>query len=301
MRGHVVGRLAQNKGHVERQHLDLAKAARSEEGDGGIIVHVDDRADVWAQPQNLAVEIVANAGHARAVEQPAAGNVSDDDIGQPHHYERDFRVLGVGDPVRVVMLRNPDGQIAERVVHIAAARHETRVAQKLFADLRVEVHRGRHGFAPWLGSASQQKGAEARLHMKVREGWQRASSNARPGSPRLLKIPCCSSRGGTAQHLRLSFAARGKMPTRQGRGRSGLGPAACPQGASSLAKRSASSPKSSQVFSMWGGKGAVTSILASPAMGWGMTSLRACKCSLGSMPLSAMTLSPSYLLSPTIG
>ena len=38
-----------------------------------------------------------------------------------------------------------------------------------------------------------------------------------------------------------------------------------------------------------------------PATGWGMTRRRACRCSLASMPLSASTLSPSYLLSPTIG
>jgi hypothetical protein len=64
-------------------------------------------------------------------------------------------MLGIGDPVRVIGMRSPDGHVAERVVHIAAVRHEPRIAQKLFADLRVEVHGSRHGML--LGSGWRAK------------------------------------------------------------------------------------------------------------------------------------------------
>ena len=68
-------------------------------------MHVDHRADVGAQAQDLAIEVVADAGHARAVEQAAGRDFGDDDVLDPHLLERDLRMLGVGDAVRMIGMR----------------------------------------------------------------------------------------------------------------------------------------------------------------------------------------------------
>ena len=86
---------------------------------------MDDSMDVGPEPQDLAVQVVADAGRHVAVEQSRRRDVGDHDVVDGHLLERHLGVLGVGDPVGEARVSGADGNVAERVVHVAARRHQT--------------------------------------------------------------------------------------------------------------------------------------------------------------------------------
>lgn len=67
-------------------------------------MHMDGGVDVGPQTQDLAAEIVADAGHAVAPQDAAGRNVGDDDVLELHLLERDFGMLGIGKPVREIRM-----------------------------------------------------------------------------------------------------------------------------------------------------------------------------------------------------
>ena len=66
MRVDIIWPLAKNKGHVKGQHSQSCEAAAGEERDRCIVMDMDDRVDVRAQPQNFPIQIMSNAGDPRA-------------------------------------------------------------------------------------------------------------------------------------------------------------------------------------------------------------------------------------------
>ena len=89
------------------------------------MMSMDDGVDVGPQPQDLAIQVVADAGRHVAAEQSRRRDVGDHDVVNGHLLERHLRVLGVGNPVWEARVRGADGNVAERVVHIAARHHQT--------------------------------------------------------------------------------------------------------------------------------------------------------------------------------
>jgi len=69
----------------------------------------------------------------------ACDDMRDDDVLHAHLFERDLGMLGEGHTVGVIGVRGPDRHIAERVVDVAATRHQTGVAQELFTDAGIEM------------------------------------------------------------------------------------------------------------------------------------------------------------------
>src|SRR5262245_59581148 len=114
---------------------------------------VDDSTDVGPEPQNLAVQVVANAGRHVTVEQRGRRDVRDHDVVDGHLLERHLGVLGVGDAVGEALVGSADGNVAERVVHVAAGHHEAGVAEQLLSDARVEGD-VRHRFSLSLSSSN---------------------------------------------------------------------------------------------------------------------------------------------------
>src|SRR5436189_158390 len=81
-----------------------------------VVMPMDHGADVGAQAQDLAVEIVADAGGDAAMDEIAGDHVGDDDVLDRHLLERHARMLGIGEPVRIGRMRHADGDVAEAVV-----------------------------------------------------------------------------------------------------------------------------------------------------------------------------------------
>lgn len=84
--GQVVGGLAVDKGHIERQYARGLETTGAEVGDS-VVVNMDDRANVRALTENFSVQVVADACHRVAVEDLAGGNIGDDDVRHLHLLE----------------------------------------------------------------------------------------------------------------------------------------------------------------------------------------------------------------------
>ena len=109
---------------------------------------VDHRADVGPEAQDLPVQVVADAGHRLADQQPAGRDIGHHDVVEGHLFERDLGVLGVGDAVREAGRANPDRHVAEGVVDIAPPGDHPGIAEKQLTGCPVERHIGCHGDLP---------------------------------------------------------------------------------------------------------------------------------------------------------
>ena len=148
VRRQVVGRLAVDERHVERKDPDFPEGPGAEEGNGLVVMDMDDRVDVGPEPENLAVEVVADTRHRLAVEQPACRDIGDDDVVRGHFLKGNFRMLGIGHAMLEVRMRLADHHVSERVVDIAAPRDHMRVAHEDGAELRIEFHPVAHPHSP---------------------------------------------------------------------------------------------------------------------------------------------------------
>ncbi len=140
--GDDVGRPGHHVGKLQRQHAQLLERAGREQRDRLVVMDVDDRVDVGPQPQDLPVQVVTDARRHRPVQQRRRGDVGDHHVVEGHLLERDLGVLGVGDAVGEIGMGHPEGEVAERVVDIAARHDHAGVAQQQVADVVVEPHRG---------------------------------------------------------------------------------------------------------------------------------------------------------------
>jgi hypothetical protein len=145
MGGHEMHRLAQHEGRIERQHVELMRRAGTQQRDDGVVVHVDGGADVGPQAQDLAAEIMADAGHALAPHDAAGRHVGDDDVLELHLLERDLGMLGVSEPVWEIRMRDAHHHVAQGVVDVAAACDQAGIFDELAADGGIEGDWCRHG------------------------------------------------------------------------------------------------------------------------------------------------------------
>ncbi len=158
-RRHVGRGLAENEGHVERQHLHLLEPTGTEERDRRVVVHVNDGLDVGPQAHDLPREVVPDAGDARARQDLRARDLRYDEVLRPHLLEADAGMLRVGHAVvAVVGVRGTDHHVAERVVDVAAGRHHAGVAQELLDGTWIEGNGCRHRNLPLLQPASPMRG-----------------------------------------------------------------------------------------------------------------------------------------------
>src|SRR5882724_4837431 len=133
-------------GELQGEHAQLLDAPGGEVGDDLVVMRVDDGVDVGPEPQDLAVQVVADAGRHAAVEQDRRRDVRDHDVVDGHLLERDLRVLGVGDAVGEARVRGADGDVAERVVHVAAGHDQAGIPEQQVGDARIEGDLG-HRFS----------------------------------------------------------------------------------------------------------------------------------------------------------
>ena len=132
-------RLAHDRRELERHDLQLLEGARCEERDRLVVVDVDDAVDVGAEAEDLAVELMADAGHLVSVEEGAPRDVGDHHVFEGYLFEGDLGGLRVDHAVGERRVRDADRNVAKCVVDVPARNHHARVLQQEIPDPLVEA------------------------------------------------------------------------------------------------------------------------------------------------------------------